>query len=61
MTQNNRLELTWVGKEKRAQVEPRILLDDPARIKGLAHSTRLKRCGSSICKSPSPNPQIQYA
>jgi adenine-specific DNA-methyltransferase len=30
MTQNNRLELTWVGKEKRAQVEPRILLDDPA-------------------------------
>jgi adenine-specific DNA-methyltransferase len=30
MTQNNRLELTWVGKEKRAQVEPRILLDDPS-------------------------------
>lgn len=30
MSQNNRLELTWVGKEKRAQVEPRILLDDPA-------------------------------
>jgi adenine-specific DNA-methyltransferase len=28
MTQNNRLELTWVGKENRAQVEPRILLDD---------------------------------
>ena len=27
---NNRLELTWVGKEKRAQVEPRILLDDPS-------------------------------
>jgi adenine-specific DNA-methyltransferase len=27
---NNRLELTWVGKEKRTQVEPRILLDDPA-------------------------------
>lgn len=30
MTQNNRLELTWVGKEKRTQVEPRILLDDPS-------------------------------
>jgi adenine-specific DNA-methyltransferase len=30
MTQKNRLELTWVGKENRAQIEPRILLDDLA-------------------------------
>ena len=27
----NRLELTWVGKETRPRVEPRILLEDPAK------------------------------
>lgn len=26
-----KLELTWIGKEKRPQLEPRILLEDPAR------------------------------
>lgn len=26
----NRLELTWVGKDQRPQLEPRILLEDPA-------------------------------
>ena len=26
-----RLELTWIGKEKRPKLEPRILLEDPAR------------------------------
>ena len=26
-----RLELTWIGKEKRPRLEPRILLEDPAR------------------------------
>ena len=31
MTQRNaRLELTWIGKEQRPQLEPRILLEDPA-------------------------------
>jgi adenine-specific DNA-methyltransferase len=29
MTKNNRLELTWVGKENRPQLEPRILLEAP--------------------------------
>jgi adenine-specific DNA-methyltransferase len=28
MTKNNRLELTWVGKENRPQLEPRILLEE---------------------------------
>lgn len=28
MTKKNRLELTWVGKENRPQLEPRILLED---------------------------------
>lgn len=28
---NKKLELTWIGKEKRPKVEPRILLEDPAK------------------------------
>ncbi len=28
---NNRLELTWIGKENRPKLEPRILIEDPAR------------------------------
>ena len=27
----SKLELTWVGKENRPRLEPRILLEDPAR------------------------------
>jgi len=30
MTKNQRLELTWVGKDIRPRLEPRILLEDPA-------------------------------
>lgn len=26
-----RLELTWIGKDERPKLEPRILLDDPER------------------------------
>ena len=26
-----KLELTWIGKDKRPKLEPRILLEDPAR------------------------------
>jgi len=26
-----KLELTWIGKENRPKLEPRILLEDPAR------------------------------
>ena len=26
-----KLELTWIGKENRPRLEPRILLEDPAR------------------------------
>ena len=26
-----KLELTWIGKEKRPRLEPRILLEDPAK------------------------------
>ena len=31
MTKKQKLELTWIGKESRPKLEPRILLEDPAR------------------------------
>jgi adenine-specific DNA-methyltransferase len=31
MTKKQKLELTWVGKENRPRLEPRILLEDPAK------------------------------
>lgn len=31
MTKKQKLELTWIGKEKRPKLEPRILLEDPAK------------------------------
>ena len=31
MTNKQKLELTWIGKDKRPKLEPRILLEDPAR------------------------------
>ncbi|MEO8411804.1 MAG: site-specific DNA-methyltransferase, partial [Propionivibrio sp.] len=31
MTKKQKLELTWIGKENRPKLEPRILLEDPAK------------------------------
>jgi len=31
MTRKHKLELTWVGKDERPRLEPRILLEDPVR------------------------------
>src|SRR6516164_9770895 len=31
MNARQKLELTWIGKENRPRLEPRILLEDPAR------------------------------
>jgi adenine-specific DNA-methyltransferase len=31
MTKKQKLELTWIGKEHRPRLEPRILIEDPAR------------------------------
>ena len=35
-----KLELTWVGKGHRPKLEPRILVEDPARSFGLAGALR---------------------
>ena len=34
---NTRLELTWIGKENRPKLEPRILIKDPAKSYHAAH------------------------
>jgi hypothetical protein len=31
MTKKQKLELTWIGKENRPKLEPRILLEDPSK------------------------------
>jgi adenine-specific DNA-methyltransferase len=31
MTKKQKLELTWIGKENRPRLEPRILLEDPTK------------------------------
>ncbi len=31
VTKKQQLELTWIGKENRPRLEPRILLDDPEK------------------------------
>ena len=37
MTKNQKLELTWIGKENRPRLEPRILLEDPAKSYHATH------------------------
>lgn len=37
MTRNAKLELTWIGKENRPRLEPRILLEDPALSHHASH------------------------
>ena len=37
MNKKQRLELTWIGKENRPRLEPRILLEDPEKSYHAAH------------------------
>ena len=37
MAPKQKLELTWIGKEHRPQLEPRILLEDPEKSYHAAH------------------------
>ena len=37
MSRKQKLELTWVGKDERPRLEPRILLEDPALSHHAAH------------------------
>jgi len=44
MSQNKKLELTWIGKDQRPRLEPRILVEDQA----LSHHASEKRSGDSF-------------
>ena len=37
MTKKQKLELTWIGKDARPKLEPRILLEDPAKSYHATH------------------------
>ena len=44
MNKKPKLELTWIGKENRPKLEPRILLEDPARSYHAKHRMTDKDC-----------------
>lgn len=44
MSRKPKLELTWIGKEERPRLEPRILIEDPA----LSHHAATRRDGDSF-------------
>ena len=37
-----KLELTWIGKEKRPRLEPRVLVEDAA----MSYNATARRCGN---------------
>lgn len=51
-----KLELTWIGKENRPRLEPRVLVEDPERSHHAAH--RVTHCGiignRLICEGAGP-------
>jgi adenine-specific DNA-methyltransferase len=44
MVNKQKLELTWIGKENCPRLEPRILLEDPARSYHAAHRVTERDC-----------------
>jgi adenine-specific DNA-methyltransferase len=44
MTAKQKLELTWIGKEHRPKLEPRILLEDPEKSYHAAHRVTEQDC-----------------
>lgn len=43
MSEKQKLELTWIGKENRLGLEPRILLEDPEKSYHATHRVREKK------------------
>jgi adenine-specific DNA-methyltransferase len=48
MKNNQKLELTWIGKEKRPKLEPRILIEDPDRSYGDRHTENMLIYGDNL-------------
>lgn len=48
MNKNQKLELTWIGKEKRPKLEPRILIEDPDKSYGDRNSENMLIFGDNL-------------
>ena len=48
MSNNQKLELTWIGKDKRPKLEPRILIEDPDRSYGDGHTENMLIFGDNL-------------
>jgi adenine-specific DNA-methyltransferase len=48
MTTKTKLELTWIGKEKRPKLEPRILIEDPDRSYGDRNADNMLIFGDNL-------------
>src|SRR3990167_7190737 len=48
MTRKTRLELTWIGKEERPRLEPRILIEDPTKSYGDSKSENMLIHGDNL-------------
>jgi len=57
MRSKQKLELTWVGKENRPKLEPRILLGDPEK----SYHTKLAQYHLTFQHCPSGTPYEQGA
>ena len=44
----NKLELTWIGKEYQPKLEPRILIEDPAKSYGDKNSENMLIFGDNL-------------
>ena len=48
MAKNQRLELTWIGKENQPKLEPRILIEDPEKSYGDKNSENMLIYGDNL-------------
>ncbi len=48
MSKKGKLELTWVGKEERVKLEPRVLVEDPAKSYGDSDTENMLICGDNL-------------
>lgn len=59
MTRKPKLELTWIGKDKQPQLEPRILIEDTGKSHGAQHARPPKADGRDGV-SPSGKETMRY-
>ncbi len=53
VSKKTKLELTWIGKEHRPKLEPRILLEEPERSHHAAQTSSTTSSSTGTTSSPS--------